>query len=174
MVIMVYDTLQMHYSSPILTRLTYIITHVWMHYICMCMYIMAYMCIYTDIHVMDLFMYDGYINVFIYLYIYMLYFFCVCVCVCEHVCENESVVCKWVWNLSILLKKPPLSAFTPSPCSPTGPSVIFVFFADKFGIYLINPTLPFFLLKLSSTLQRLSLVKWGSLLSVFVRDKYCT
>lgn len=140
MVIMVYDTLQMHNSSPILTRPTYIITHLWMHYICMCMYIMAYMCIYTDIHVMDLFMYYGYINVFIYLYISCI-FFCVCVCVREHVRKNESVVCKWVWNLNILLK-PPLSASTLSSCSPTGPSVILVFFTDKFIINLINPTLP--------------------------------
>lgn len=78
---MVYETLQMHYSSPILTRLTYIITHLWMHYICMRMYIIAYMCICTNIHVTDLFMYYGYINVFIYLYlyIYMLFYFCVCV-----------------------------------------------------------------------------------------------
>ncbi len=89
MVIMVYHTLQMHYSSPILTRLTYIITHVRMHYICMCMYIMACMCIYTDIHVMDLFMYNGYINVFIYLYIYAVLFLCVCVCVSERERERE-------------------------------------------------------------------------------------
>lgn len=62
------------------------------------MYIMAYMCIYTDIHVMDLFMYYGYINVFIYLYIYAVFFLCVCVCVLvrENVCENESVACKQV------------------------------------------------------------------------------
>lgn len=77
-VIMVYHTLQMHYSSPILTRLTYIITCGRMHYICMCMYIMAYMCIYTDIHVTDLFMYFAYIHVLIYPYICCI-FFCVCV-----------------------------------------------------------------------------------------------
>lgn len=79
-VIMVCHTLQMHYSSPILTRLSYIITHALMHYICMCMYIMAYMCIYTDIHVMDLFM-NIYIHVFIYLYIYICCIFSVYVCV---------------------------------------------------------------------------------------------
>lgn len=56
------------------------------------MYIMAYMCIYTDIHVMDLFMYYWYINVFIYLYLYMLYFFlCMCV-VCMCVWESERLV----------------------------------------------------------------------------------
>lgn len=78
-VIMVYHTLQMHYNSPILTRPTYIITRGRMHYICMCMYIITYMCIYTDIHVTDLFMYFAYIHVFIYsyiyIYIYMLFFF---------------------------------------------------------------------------------------------------
>lgn len=81
----------MHYSSPILKSPTYIITYFWMHYICMCIYIMAYMCIYTDFHVMDLFMYYWYINVFIYLYIYMLCFF-LCVCVRErmNVCKFET------------------------------------------------------------------------------------
>lgn len=87
-VIMVYHTLQMHYSSPILTRLTYIITCGRMHYICMCMYIMAYMCIYTDIHVTDLFMYFAYIHVLIYPYICCIFF---CVCVGGAECENESV-----------------------------------------------------------------------------------
>lgn len=55
----------------------------------MCMYIMAYMCIYTDFHVMDLFMYYWYINVFIYLYIYAV-FFSVCVRERENVCEFET------------------------------------------------------------------------------------
>lgn len=41
------------------------------------------MCIYTDIHILDLFMYYGYINVFIYLCCIFLSF---CVCVCGYGC----------------------------------------------------------------------------------------
>ena len=60
----------------------------------MFMYIYAYICVYTQtyIHIIDRFMYCGYINVFIYLcIIYMLYIY-VCVCVClgesERLCVN--------------------------------------------------------------------------------------
>lgn len=142
MVIMVYHTLQMHYSSPILTRLTYIITHVWMHYICMCMYIITYMCIYTDIHFIDLFMY--YIHVsYISLYIYAV-FFSVYVWVC--VCEPVLYVRMKVWcgsdcetYLTKKKKKTPLSTLVPSPCSPVGTSAIFALFL-WIGFYLIKPT----------------------------------
>lgn len=81
MVIMVYDTLQMHYSSPILTRLTYIITHVWMHYICMCMYIMAYMCIHRYSCYGFIYVLWVYKCFHISIYIYAVFFLCMCVCV---------------------------------------------------------------------------------------------
>lgn len=119
---MVYDTLRMHYNSPI--PKSYIYNHTQMDALYMYVYVHygIYMCIYTDIHVMDLFMYYGYINVFIYLYIYAV-FFCVCVCVCEHVCENVSVSVNLIYPFKKKLPFPPL----PHHCSPTGPSVVCLF-----------------------------------------------
>lgn len=105
----------MHYSSPILKSPSYIITYFWMHYICMCMYIMAYMCIYTDFHVMDLFMYYWYINVFIYLYIYAVFFS--------------------VWERMCVSLKPFLY------CSSLLLDLLPVFFKNYFRVNLINSTL---------------------------------
>lgn len=78
MVIMVYHTLQMHYSSLILTRLTYIITHI--IYVCVCT--LWHICVYAQIYMLWIYLCTMGIYMFsyIYLYIYMLYFFCVYVC----------------------------------------------------------------------------------------------
>lgn len=97
--------------------------------------------------------------------IYMLYFFCVCVCV-SMCCAWENEVCECKSSISFQKRNP-------SPCSPTGPSVIFVSFADTF-----------LFLKLSSRSQPVICKKWihsvsrqwseAVCCSVFLRDKYCT
>lgn len=127
-VIMVYHTLQMHYNSPILTRPTYIITRGRMHYICMCMYIITYMCIYTDIHVTDLFMYFAYIHVFIYSYIYIYIYIC---CFSFPVyecgwCANESVEYEKMWLSYWVEKKSPLFRCYPITLLPSEANVYLI------------------------------------------------
>lgn len=141
-VIMVYHTLQMHYSSPILTRLAYIITRGRMHYICMCMYIMAYMCIYTDIHVTDLFMYFAYIHVLIYPYICCIFF---CVCVWAGLSVRTQV-----WGMRWWRSCSWGGVGALSPCPPTPWS--FFLFMVKIDVYLINCAQPIPFLKASSRL----------------------
>ena len=119
------NPLVMHqYSSLTIWFCIYIIIYLHiLYYICMFMYIYAYICVYTQtyIHIIDRFMYCGYINVFIYLcIIYMLYIYvCVCVCVSWRVRE---AVCECVAETAdlgerIVPSPPPPSPPTPPPCS---------------------------------------------------------
>lgn len=81
MVIMVYHTLQMHYSSLILTRLTYIITHI--IYVCVCT--LWHICVYAQIYMLWIYLCTMGIYMFSYIYIYIYAVFFLCMCVCEHV-----------------------------------------------------------------------------------------
>ena len=133
MVIMVYHTLQMHYSSPILKKAC-IYNHTLMD--ALYMYVYVHYGIYVYIHRYSCygFIYVLWVYKCFHIYICCIFSVYVCVCVvCEHVYENEWRKCS-VWvslKLIYLFKTSPIHLYpiTLLSCWPL--------------CNLINPTLPF-------------------------------